>query len=71
MSKKLKTLEENNAQAFQFSNQFSNAPQPNGVECPQCKSELLDSNPMMTLTSIPAKKNIHCNQCDYVGYRFV
>jgi hypothetical protein len=72
MAKKLKTLEENNAQAFEFANHFSNSiPQPNGVACPKCGSELLDSTPMITLTSFPAQKNVHCNQCNYVGYRFV
>lgn len=69
--KKLKTLEENNQNAF--SNQYSfNKPQLNGIACPKCGCELYDSNPMMTLTSYPAQKNTHCSSknCDYSGYRF-
>jgi DNA-directed RNA polymerase subunit RPC12/RpoP len=41
----------------------------NGIACPECGSELADSKPFLILTSIPAKKDVHCNNCDYVGYR--
>lgn len=40
----------------------------NGISCPTCSSELYDSNPNITLTSNPPKKDIHC-QCGYKGYR--
>jgi len=70
MSKKLKNLDEHNAKirSLQYA-MNDNSPKPNGIACPQCGNELLDSNPMITLTSYPAKKNIHCSKCDYVGYR--
>jgi hypothetical protein len=48
---------------------YSNLPRPNGIACPECGEELLDSNPNMTLTSNPAKKSIHCSKCKYNGYR--
>jgi hypothetical protein len=66
---KLKSLNKHNSKAWY--NQvymFSNKPKPNGISCPECGSELMDSNPMITLTSYPAKKNVHCN-CGYKAYR--
>ena len=41
----------------------------NGIACPKCDEELLDSSPMMTLTSNPPKKDVHCPKCGYRGYR--
>jgi hypothetical protein len=70
MKSNLKTLAEHNAIAG--SSQFSmnnNNPIPNGIACPKCGEELMDSNPMLTLTSFPAQKNVNCSKCDYVGYR--
>ena len=70
MSKKLKNLDEYNAQQNNLHWQLnSNAPQLNGIACPKCGEELYDSNPMITLTSMPPKKSVHCSKCDYVGYR--
>lgn len=71
MKNKLKSLAENNAESLRFAFQMSdNSPRPNGIECPKCKEELMDSNPMMTLTSHPPQKNVHCLKCDYSGYRY-
>ena len=70
MSKKLKILAEHNAQAS--STQWAmmdSSPKLNGIACPKCGAELYDSNPMVTLTSMPAQKNVHCSECDYIGYR--
>ena len=70
MSKKLKDLNEHNAQANSMLWAMNdNSPRLNGFACPECGEELFDSNPMVTLTSIPAQKNVHCSKCDYVGYR--
>jgi hypothetical protein len=41
----------------------------NGIACPECGSELIDSQPMMTLTSYPPQKSTSCENCDYTGYR--
>jgi hypothetical protein len=34
-----------------------------------CSNELYDTNPDLTLTSNPPQKDIHCEYCDYRGYR--
>ena len=67
----MKTLDEFNNERMNDFNamQELNKPHPNGIECPECGKELWDSNPMVTLTSYPAKKNIHCPACGYTGYR--
>lgn len=62
----MKTLEQNNLENIY---QDNSKPQKNNIECPKCKSELYDTNPNITLTSNPPKKEIHCDNCDYKGYR--
>lgn len=68
--KKLKTLDEHNLQVKIVG---QNLPQPNGIECPNCGSELFDSNPNMTLMSFPPQKRVIClkDSCDYSGFRFI
>jgi DNA-directed RNA polymerase subunit RPC12/RpoP len=39
----------------------------NGLECPKCKRELVDSNPNVVLTSNPPKKHVHCPHCTFQG----
>lgn len=72
--KKLKTLEESNAEAFRANHHNFNHPwgQPclNGIACPKCGEELYDSQPQITLTSNPAQKTTMCKSCDYTGYRY-
>jgi DNA-directed RNA polymerase subunit RPC12/RpoP len=69
-NKKLKSLAEHNSSASTWHmSMYSNLPLPNGIECPECGEELMDTNPMMTLTSMPPKKNVHCTKCNYRGYR--
>ena len=46
-----------------------NKPRPNGIACPECGTELLDSHPMMQLASNPPQKNVNCPKCEYAGYR--
>jgi hypothetical protein len=61
----MKTLEEHNRDIF---NSLANTyPQPNGIECPECKKELMDLDAYV-LCSHPPKKNIGCD-CGYRGYR--
>ena len=70
--KKLKTLEEHNKLRFESLNEvwsmYGN-PRKNRIECPKCGEELLDSTPNIILTSNPPKLNIHCEKCNYRGYR--
>ncbi len=68
----LKSLDEHNSNAWSTQTRwFSNEPIPNGIACPKCGNELMDTNPMMTLTSHPAQKSVHCSKCEYKGYRIV
>jgi len=68
--RKLKNLAEHNGEARAFQNAMNNSlPRLNGIACPKCSEELYDTNPMVTLTSIPAQKNVHCSKCNYIGYR--
>lgn len=72
MKKKLKSLDEHNRTATDWNSfLYGNTPVKNGIACPKCGEELMDSQPMMTLTSHPAQKTIHCPSCDYKGYRIV
>lgn len=67
---KLKSLEKHNAEARErHSVMNDNSPRLNGIACPECGAELYDTNPNITLTSWPGQKNVHCGQCEYVGYR--
>jgi len=68
----LTSLDEHNSNAWSTQvDLYSDEPRPNGIACPECGNELMDSNPMMTLTSHPAKKDVHCPKCEYKGYRIV
>lgn len=67
--KKLVNLMDHNIIAWSQSAANLNQPIPNGIACPNCKEELLDSNPFVTLTSWPAQKNVHCPNCEYKGFR--
>ena len=64
----LKTLEQHNDERRQGA-EYLRWPHGNGIACPNCGDELLDINPMMTLTSNPPQKEIHCPSCHYHGYR--
>lgn len=71
----MKTLDQHNAERWEAhleahqSMLDSQKPHPNGIACPNCGKELWDSNPAITLTSYPAKKNVHCPSCGHSGYR--
>jgi hypothetical protein len=68
----LKTLEQHNSMNFTIHRGlFPPSPVFNGIACPKCGEELLDTKPNETLTSIPPKKNVGCSsdKCDYTGYR--
>lgn len=70
MEKKLKSLEDYNAQQREYHFNVSiDKSVLNGIACPKCGEEMMDSNPMVVLTSYPPQKNVNCSKCDYVGYR--
>jgi hypothetical protein len=47
----------------------SSVPTPNGLACPQCGVELMDTDPGVTLMSNPPQKAVHCEACGHQGYR--
>ena len=68
----LVSLDKHNSEAWATqTGWFSNEPKSNGIACPECGEELMDTNPNATLTSYPAQKNIHCPKCGTRGYRIV
>jgi len=72
--KKLKTLSEHNSEASKTqATSMVFTPILNGIACPKCGKELLDSQPNIILTSNPSQKNTCCSnkKCDYTGYRIV
>lgn len=68
VTKKLKTLEEHNRDAYIT---CSGRLELNGIECPQCKEELVDSNKHEVLLTLPLQKYIQCLRCDFKGVRYV
>ena len=44
-------------------------PTGNGIACPRCEGELVDSSPGVTLMCNPPKKDVHCPACHYHGLR--
>ena len=67
---KIKTLEDFNSEMFDIYNEQNYYPKLNGIECPDCKSELMDADDIL-LTSYPPKKRVICSNCNYRGYRIV
>lgn len=45
------------------------AKQPNGIACPRCGEELVDTMPQVQLTSIPPRKHVGCLSCGWTGTR--
>jgi len=70
MPKKLKTLGQANSEA-EARHRETYGPRPNGIACPTCKTELLDTTPNKVLTSNPAQLNIHCPKCGFRSYRTI
>lgn len=69
--KNLKTLEESNSDNCTQWEEKQHSIKFNGIACPICGYELIDSNPMIILPSSPPQTNVHCSLCDYKGYRIV
>ena len=45
-------------------------PHLNGIACPKCSAELMDTHPYLALATMPAQYNVHCPKCTYSGYRY-
>ncbi len=46
-------------------------PWPNGIACPECGAELMDTSPGEVMTSLPPCTVTYCPECKYVGSRIV
>jgi len=66
----MKTLDEHNKERSEWHTRpFKYPPNRNGIECPKCQSELLDSDPGTLLMSYPPRVNVLCESCGYTGSR--
>jgi hypothetical protein len=63
-------LQEHNAQRQQPVYYPVAKPIPNGIACPECGAELVDSTPDQALLTHPIQYRIHCPSCGYSGTRF-
>lgn len=64
--KKLISLEEHNNIFNAF--QYENVKVGNGISCPNCEEELMDSDNYI-LTSNPPSRNVKCSKCIFKSYR--
>ena len=55
---RLKSLEEHNEERSKYWRGAITLERKNGIACPLCGDELLDTNHMVTLTSNPPQKNV-------------
>ena len=69
----LKSLEQHNKEAVLNHEKIHRmvVEHRNGIACPNCGEELIDSKPDQVLASLPPKKNISCTSCGYSGYRII
>jgi predicted RNA-binding Zn-ribbon protein involved in translation (DUF1610 family) len=65
----LESLEDHNKRRSESFKSFSDHPHKNGVACPECGAELIDTCPNMVLTSHPPQKKVACPECGYTGTR--
>lgn len=47
----------------------STVPKKNGIACPNCGLEMVDSDPSAVLMSSPPKMRVACESCGYTGFR--
>ena len=60
----LKSLTEFNEERRRF---YEPEEYKNGIACPVCGKELIDSNPGLILTSSPPQAHIECLGCKWTG----
>jgi DNA-directed RNA polymerase subunit RPC12/RpoP len=64
--KKLISLKEHNNRFNDFI--YENVKCGNGIACPNCNEELMDSDNYI-LTSNPPQRNVKCTKCDFKSFR--
>ena len=62
----LESLEEFNTRE---SGRYRKESNGNGLKCPECGEELLDSRPGGILLSSPPQVSVHCKTCNWTGHR--
>lgn len=65
---KLQTLEEFNQEQLKRYFKDKHPVKKNGIACPECGEELMDTNPSFRLLSYPPQTSVHCI-CGYKGHR--
>ena len=65
----MKSLNEHNDEVWKQYEMLNKFPRPNGLECPDCKAELMDVDNSV-LCSYPPKKNVKCSKCKFTGYAY-
>lgn len=66
--RRLKSLTEHNAERRARHAQAALA-RRNGLACPECGAELIDSKPGVTFTSDPPQTAVACPACPFEGMR--
>jgi hypothetical protein len=64
--KKLISLKEHNDSFNDFI--YENVKCGNGISCPNCKEELIDSDNYI-LTTNPPQRNVKCLKCNFKSFR--
>lgn len=68
----LVSLEEHNRRAWERAQEgLASKPRRNGIECPHCGGELVDTEPHVILCSYPGQKRVACVACGFHGLRNV
>lgn len=64
----LKSLEQFNREQAELYRRLDET-HPNGIACPECGSQLWDSNPSVLVLTKPPRVHIHCPACGFSGSR--
>ena len=73
MSRDLVSLKEHNESIISmYEESCVGIPFPNGIKCPDCEAELLDSSRLITFLEMGNPyTRIQCNECGFLGQRIV
>ncbi len=67
--KRLKSLAEHDARGMMIMTRKYNESEGNGIACPKCGQELMDTNPLRAGIFVPYQTGIYCTNCGYKGCR--
>jgi DNA-directed RNA polymerase subunit RPC12/RpoP len=66
----MKTLDQHNKETLDYMYEHNKPyPRKNGLACPKCGSELMDTDGYVYASS-PPQRGVNCSKCDYRGYRY-